>query len=97
MALTSSKVMYRQHFGPLMPGVHIAPYPYCLHCKWQVEKGREGYRLEPYCAPFDDAGPPRVCCNAPLEVGFFAWSCVVLFVRGGRGWLSACALPTPPN
>ncbi len=33
MALTSSKTIYRQGFGPLMPGVHIAQYPYCLHCK----------------------------------------------------------------
>jgi hypothetical protein len=40
MALTSSKVIYRQHFGPLMPGVHIAQYPYCLHCKVQQEKVR---------------------------------------------------------
>jgi 4-aminobutyrate aminotransferase-like enzyme len=40
MALTSSKVIYRQHFGPLVPGVHIAQYPYCLHCKVQQEKVR---------------------------------------------------------
>lgn len=40
MALTSSKVIYKQHFGPFMPGVHIAPYPYCLHCKVQAEKVR---------------------------------------------------------
>jgi 4-aminobutyrate aminotransferase len=65
MALTSSKVIYRQHFGPLMPGVHIAPYPYCLHCKWQEAKGHMGYRLEPYCDPFP-AGE-RACCGAPLE------------------------------
>jgi hypothetical protein len=38
MALTTSKVIYKQHFGPFMPGVHIAPYPYCLHCKVQAEK-----------------------------------------------------------
>ncbi|GBF89952.1 4-aminobutyrate transaminase [Raphidocelis subcapitata] len=43
MALTSSKVVYRQHFGPLMPGVHITPYPYCLHCKWQEAKGHMGW------------------------------------------------------
>lgn len=65
MALTSSKVVYRQHFGPLMPGVHIAPYPYCLHCKWQEAKGHMGYRVPPYCEPFPQA--ERVCCNAPLE------------------------------
>lgn len=40
MALTTSKVIYKQHFGPFMPGVHIAPYPYCLHCKVQAEKVR---------------------------------------------------------
>lgn len=38
MALTTSKVIYKQHFGPLVPGVHVAPYPYCLHCKVQQEK-----------------------------------------------------------
>ncbi|EFJ48529.1 hypothetical protein VOLCADRAFT_90848 [Volvox carteri f. nagariensis] len=43
MALTSSKTIYRQGFGPLMPGVHIAPYPYCLHCKAQVARGHAGY------------------------------------------------------
>jgi 4-aminobutyrate aminotransferase len=42
MALTTSKVIYKQHFGPFMPGVHIAPYPYCLHCKVQAEKVRGG-------------------------------------------------------
>lgn len=31
MALTSSNVKYRAHFGPLMGGVHFAPYPYPLH------------------------------------------------------------------
>jgi len=36
------QVIYRQHFGPLMPGVHIAQYPYCLHCKWQEAKGHYG-------------------------------------------------------
>eukprot|EP00882_Tetradesmus_deserticola_P008730 GHRQ01009207.1.p1 GENE.GHRQ01009207.1~~GHRQ01009207.1.p1 ORF type:complete len:109 (+),score=39.78 GHRQ01009207.1:1093-1419(+) len=46
MALTSSKVIYRQHFGPLMPGVHVAPYPYCLHCKVMGEKVR---RQRPAC------------------------------------------------
>ncbi|MEO6294720.1 MAG: aspartate aminotransferase family protein [Candidatus Limnocylindria bacterium] len=30
MALTSSNVKYRAHFGPLMGGVHFAPYPYPL-------------------------------------------------------------------
>ncbi|KIZ05658.1 4-aminobutyrate aminotransferase [Monoraphidium neglectum] len=65
MALTSSKVVYRQHFGPLMPGVHIAQYPYCLHCVWQEAKGHTGYRVKPYAPPFSRSG--RTCCNGPLE------------------------------
>lgn len=28
MSLTSSKVLYRSHYAPLMAGVHVAPYPY---------------------------------------------------------------------
>lgn len=32
MAVTSSKTIYRQMYGPLIPGVHIADYPYCLQC-----------------------------------------------------------------
>eukprot|EP00877_Chromochloris_zofingiensis_P004955 jgi/Chrzof1/14460/Cz09g03230.t1 len=66
MALTSSKVIYRQGFGPFVPGVHIAPYPYCLHCKWQQSQKRSGYHVEPYCEPFDKPENRR-CCNAPLE------------------------------
>lgn len=32
MAVTSSKTIYRQMYGPLIPGIHIADYPYCLQC-----------------------------------------------------------------
>ena len=32
MELTTSKTLYLSGFAPLMPGVFIAPYPYCLHC-----------------------------------------------------------------
>ena len=67
MALTTSKVVYRQNFGPLIPGVFIAPYPYCLYCKWQEAQGFSGYHVAPYCQPFDEPSK-RVCCNAPLEV-----------------------------
>jgi len=28
MSMTTSKTIYRQKFGPLMPGVFVAPYPY---------------------------------------------------------------------
>eukprot|EP00037_Helgoeca_nana_P019252 m.187202 g.187202 ORF g.187202 m.187202 type:complete len:421 (+) comp24788_c0_seq1:83-1345(+) len=31
MPLTTSKSVYREGFGPFMPGVHVAPYPYALH------------------------------------------------------------------
>jgi 4-aminobutyrate aminotransferase len=79
MSLTTSKVVYRQGMGPGIPGVHVVPYPYCLHCKWQGEVGMRGYPLEPACAPFfsSDGGaaasssssssspsPARECCNA---------------------------------
>lgn len=47
MTLTTSKVVYRQGMGPGIAGVHVAPYPYCLHCRWQGEVGMRGYPLEP--------------------------------------------------
>jgi len=31
-SLTTAKTFYRQGFQPLMAGVFVAPYPYCLHC-----------------------------------------------------------------
>ena len=74
MSLTTSKVVYRQNMGPGIPGVHVAPYPYCLHCKWQGEVGMRGYPLAPACPPFfadDERGndatarpAARECCNA---------------------------------
>ncbi|GIL51773.1 hypothetical protein Vafri_7690 [Volvox africanus] len=80
MALTSSKTIYRQGFGPLMPGVHIAPYPYCLHCKAQVARGHAGYPSPAEqaatvaatcgCSSIGvKAGAPRdiSCCGGPLE------------------------------
>eukprot|EP01097_Dermamoeba_algensis_P002513 TRINITY_DN1999_c0_g1_i1.p1 TRINITY_DN1999_c0_g1~~TRINITY_DN1999_c0_g1_i1.p1 ORF type:complete len:291 (+),score=92.23 TRINITY_DN1999_c0_g1_i1:590-1462(+) len=39
MSLTTSKTIYKAGFGPLMPGVIVAPYPYCLHCP-ASSKGR---------------------------------------------------------
>lgn len=33
MALTTSKTIYRNRFGPLMPGVFVAPFPYVDHCE----------------------------------------------------------------
>ena len=32
LALTGSKAVQRRGFGPLMPGVYHAPYPYCYRC-----------------------------------------------------------------
>ncbi|PNH10911.1 putative 4-aminobutyrate aminotransferase, partial [Tetrabaena socialis] len=81
MALTSSKTIYRQGFGPLMPGVHIAPYPYCLHCKPEVclsgceDPGLAGSTAKAQ-AVAGHSGYPRVeergrrdigCCGGPLE------------------------------
>jgi len=66
MALTTSKTVYRQGFAPLMPGVFIAPYPYCLHCKVQEAWGHSGYKLAPDMPPFDSPDS-RKCCNSPLE------------------------------
>ncbi|KAL0095779.1 pyridoxal phosphate-dependent transferase [Phycomyces blakesleeanus] len=36
MALTTSKTTYSAGFGPLMPGVHVAPYPYFQ--QWAAHK-----------------------------------------------------------
>eukprot|EP00201_Polytomella_parva_P023934 CAMPEP_0175046636 /NCGR_PEP_ID=MMETSP0052_2-20121109/5141_1 /TAXON_ID=51329 ORGANISM="Polytomella parva, Strain SAG 63-3" /NCGR_SAMPLE_ID=MMETSP0052_2 /ASSEMBLY_ACC=CAM_ASM_000194 /LENGTH=453 /DNA_ID=CAMNT_0016310405 /DNA_START=80 /DNA_END=1439 /DNA_ORIENTATION=+ len=79
MALTSSKNVYKKGFGPLMPGVLTAPYPYCLHCKTQQVLGLEGYPLLSSLATDNDsyssrAAPtplprplPRSCCGSPIE------------------------------
>jgi len=37
LSLTASKAVQRRHFGPLVPGVVHAPYPYCYRCPF----GRE--------------------------------------------------------
>jgi len=68
MALTTSKTIYRQGFAPLMPSVHTAPYPNCLHCTARscAPDGKEWYKLEPNVAPFEHYGQ-RKCCNGPLE------------------------------
>lgn len=36
MALTTSKTVYGAGFGPLMPGVHVAPFPYFQ--QWAAHK-----------------------------------------------------------
>lgn len=30
LSVTTSKAMYRARYGPLLPGVHVTPYPYCF-------------------------------------------------------------------
>jgi 4-aminobutyrate aminotransferase len=37
MSLTTSKTIYRAGYQPLMPGVHIAPYPYAYRYGWDDE------------------------------------------------------------
>ncbi len=32
MGMTNSKTIYSAGFGPFVPGVYTAPFPYCLHC-----------------------------------------------------------------
>jgi len=32
MSLTHSKTIYKERYGPLMAGVHVAPYAYCYRC-----------------------------------------------------------------
>jgi 4-aminobutyrate aminotransferase len=32
MAMTRSKTVYSENFGPLMPGVFAVPFPDCVHC-----------------------------------------------------------------
>jgi len=66
MSLTTSKTVYRAGFGPLMPGVFVAPYPNCLHCGVQKEWGRSGYHPAPYVPPFDSPDARR-CCGSPID------------------------------
>lgn len=33
MGLTTSKSIYREGFGPFMPGIHVAPFPACNSCR----------------------------------------------------------------
>jgi 4-aminobutyrate aminotransferase len=32
LAMTTSKTAYRVGYGPLVSGVHVAKFPYCVHC-----------------------------------------------------------------
>lgn len=68
MALTTSKAVYRQGFAPLMPGVFVAPYPSCLHCKARqtAPDGNKWYKLMPNIPPYDHYDQRR-CCMSPLD------------------------------
>eukprot|EP01103_Thecamoeba_quadrilineata_P000641 TRINITY_DN10553_c0_g1_i1.p1 TRINITY_DN10553_c0_g1~~TRINITY_DN10553_c0_g1_i1.p1 ORF type:complete len:444 (-),score=92.32 TRINITY_DN10553_c0_g1_i1:57-1388(-) len=46
MSLTTSKTIYRAGFGPLMPGVFVAPFPFPLHFPGGDEKTCTDYALE---------------------------------------------------
>jgi 4-aminobutyrate aminotransferase len=48
LSLTARKTVQRQGFGPLMPGVVHAPYPYCYRCPW----GRTEETCAVECARF---------------------------------------------
>jgi len=37
LAFTSTSSSARKNFGPLMPGVYLAPYPYCYRCPFKQE------------------------------------------------------------
>ncbi|CAG8478647.1 10919_t:CDS:2 [Paraglomus brasilianum] len=53
MSLTTSKTIYKTGFGPLMSGVHVAPFPYCLKCPAH------------YAAP--DVYSIANCCNNSID------------------------------
>eukprot|EP01025_Chloroclados_australasicus_P031558 TRINITY_DN3187_c1_g1_i1.p1 TRINITY_DN3187_c1_g1~~TRINITY_DN3187_c1_g1_i1.p1 ORF type:complete len:341 (+),score=47.99 TRINITY_DN3187_c1_g1_i1:85-1023(+) len=66
MAMTTSKTIYKAGFGPLMPGVFIVSYPYCLHCKVRQAQGGIGYRIEPYVDGFQNKDS-RKCCYTSIQ------------------------------
>ncbi|MBE0616472.1 MAG: aspartate aminotransferase family protein [Proteobacteria bacterium] len=42
LSLTSSNARYRGRYGPLLPAVHHAPYPYCYRCRLGRDPGACG-------------------------------------------------------
>lgn len=73
MTLTSKVMPYKAGFGPFVPEVYRAPFPYCYRC--DKADGRTGGRADPHATM--SAGPPvrsSACCMASrtwLE-GWFA-------------------------
>jgi 4-aminobutyrate aminotransferase len=53
MSLTTSKTIYGAGYGPLMSGVHVAPFPYCNQCA--VHKSSP------------DTFNINNCCNDPIR------------------------------
>jgi len=44
MAMTRSKTIYAENFGPLMPGVFTVPFPYCKQCSVShLSDGKYGF------------------------------------------------------
>lgn len=60
VALTTSKAVYRHKFGPLVPGILVAPYPYCLHCSYHKGEPRRA-------ADGTLVDRTAHCCMSPLE------------------------------
>lgn len=48
MSLTASKIVFRNGYQPLMPGVFIAPYAYCYRCP-KAEANPEEYGFDKDC------------------------------------------------
>ncbi|KAL8669290.1 MAG: hypothetical protein Q9168_006107 [Polycauliona sp. 1 TL-2023] len=49
MAMTRSKTIYGQGFGPLMPGVFSVPFPYCAQCSIAKSSSFQKHNFENCC------------------------------------------------
>lgn len=60
----------RYKFGPLVPGILVAPYPYCLHCTFHRGGQLQSCGRAPNgSAPTEtsDRSAPQACCLGALE------------------------------
>jgi 4-aminobutyrate aminotransferase len=48
MTLSASKLIQREHFSPLVPGVTHSPYPYCYRCPFDQERNECDYECLQY-------------------------------------------------
>lgn len=55
LSLTTSKTIYGHGFGPFMPNVYVAPFPYCAHCKQCDRPSGAGETVD------------SPCCLAPIH------------------------------